>query len=156
MGGLGRTAVPPPKIANMLDVCLARYGKARGLKTPYAKLHTIERQYLVFLCTDMVDELGKAKDTVRDFSLEFRFSCKHNDRLDDFRSQKVEQLLHRANMAIVLKDWILKLELLSEKDLRPVGLIWIRKNPTPVVFGFDDEDAKFRDENVVNLGCAIT
>ena len=104
---------------------------------------------------DVINEPGKTKDPVRHFGFELCFARKDDNRLDDARRQKVEQFLHCADMPKILEDWVLKLELLLEQDLSPTSLIHVREDPALVVLGFDDEDAKPRDEDVVNLSCAI-
>jgi len=55
----------------------------------------------------------------------------------------------------VLEHWILELELALEQDLSPVRLLRVGEDPTLVVLGLDDEHAEPRNEDVINLGCAV-
>ena len=59
-------------------------------------------------------------------------------------------------MPKILEDRVLKPELPREQHLSPIGLLRIREDPTLVVLGFDDEDAKPGNEDVVDLGRSIS
>ncbi len=103
----------------------------------------------------MLDEPGKSKNSVRNFGLELCVAREDDNRLDNIRRQKIKKFSHRANMPKILDDWVLELELSVEKDLGPTGVIRVREDPAFVVLCFDHEDAKSRNEDVVNLSCAI-
>ena len=104
---------------------------------------------------DVLDESGKTKHSRRNFGLELCFAGKDDCRLNDVGRHEVEQVLHRSNMPLVLEDGISKLELSLEVDLSPNCVFRIPKDPACVVLGFDDEDAKPRNKNVINLGCDV-
>ena len=59
-------------------------------------------------------------------------------------------------MTMVLMDWVLKLKLCFEQDLRPCLMLGIRKYPSLVVLCLNDENAKARDQDVVYLCRAVT
>src|SRR5438046_10628689 len=63
--------------------------------------------------------------------------------------------LHDALPISVLEYWILQLELEFEQDLSPVRLLRVGEDPTLVVLGLDDEHSEPRNEDVINLGCAV-
>jgi hypothetical protein len=147
--------MPSLQILNMLNVCLARDSKACGFEPPHAKLHTIERHDWDCLFADVIDEPGKTKYSLRNFGLELCFARKDDNRFDDARRQKVEQRLNRSDMPEILEDWVLELELSHEHDLSPIDLFRIREDPALVVLVLNDEDPKPRNEDVVNLRCAI-
>ena len=58
-------------------------------------------------------------------------------------------------MPHVLEYRILELELPIKKDLSPARLISVCEYPSFVVLGLDDEHAEPRNEDVINLGCAV-
>ena len=57
-------------------------------------------------------------------------------------------------MQIILPQWILKFILTTHDDLRPLSLFLITEYPAFIVFGFDDKDAIYRDDDMINLGTA--
>ncbi|MBV6518910.1 MAG: hypothetical protein HCAMLNBO_01654 [Candidatus Brocadia fulgida] len=63
--------------------------------------------------------------------------------------------MHRPNVSIVLKYWVLEFEPVVEQDLSPSRLLRVGEDPTLVVLSLNDEHTEPRDENVINLGCAI-
>lgn len=147
--------MPPLQTLDMLNVSLACDGKARSFQPPHAELHSIERNDLDGLFTNVIDEPGKVKHPVGNVGLELCFARKDDHRLDDVGRQKVEQFPHRADMPKILDDGVLKPELPIEQDLSPAGLIRVPEDPAFVVLGFDHEDAKPRNKDVVNLSGAI-
>ena len=58
-------------------------------------------------------------------------------------------------MPHVLENWILKSELATKHYLCPSCLLWIGEYPTFIVFCLNDENAKFGDKNVIDLGSPI-
>lgn len=139
----------------MLNVSFSRDGKAGGFKSSHAELNAIEGHYFVRLFADVVDEPREIENSMRNIGLELGLSREDDNRLDNFWSQKIEQLLHGSNMTKILEDGVLKFELFLEQNLRPVGLLGIREDPSFVVLGFYHEDTKPGNEDVVNLSCAI-
>lgn len=59
-------------------------------------------------------------------------------------------------MTMVLMDWVLKLELSFEQDLRPCLMLGIRKYPSLVVLSLNDEHPIARNQDVVYLCRAVT
>ena len=89
-----------------------------------------------------------------EIGLEFRVAGEHDQR-DEIVSGQCEQGLHGLDVAVILTNGILEFTFLFEDDLCPVALIWTTVNPALVVFGFDDEDASFSNQDMVNLCCAV-
>ena len=58
-------------------------------------------------------------------------------------------------MPHVLEYWVLELELEPEQDLSPASLLRVGEDPTLIVLGFDNEHAEPRNEDMINLGCAV-
>lgn len=134
--------MPPLKALNMLDIRLAADGEPGSLNPSHAELHSIERHGFDGLFSKVIDESGNAKHSLWYLGLELCFAGEDDYRLDRVGRQKIKDILHRTNVPMVLEDWVLKLELLLEQDLSPVGLLGIGKDPTLEVFGFDDEHAE--------------
>ena len=63
--------------------------------------------------------------------------------------------MNGTNVPKVLKNGILELRLHMKYNLCPVLVFGVSKNPTAVILGFYDEDAKSRNENMVNLSCSM-
>jgi hypothetical protein len=148
--------MPPLQALNMFDIRFSGDGEACSFKPTNTELNSIERYDFRCLLTNVINETRKAKDSVRNFGLELSSSPKDHHRFDGFGRQKVEHLLYSANMPRILENWILKPELPSIQNLRPLGLRRIRKDPTSVILRLDDEDAKSRNKNMINLRGAIT
>lgn len=58
-------------------------------------------------------------------------------------------------MQVVLKQWILEFEFTSiRKGLRPLSLILATIYPAFIVFGFNDKDAVYGDDDMIDLRTA--
>ena len=58
-------------------------------------------------------------------------------------------------MQVVLAQWVLEFEFTSIwEGLRPLSLVLATIYPAFIVFGFDDKDAVYRDDDMINLGTA--
>lgn len=68
---------------------------------------------------------------------------------------EVEELLYRVDMPEILDNWVLKLVLESEEDLSPTRMVRVCEYPPLIVLGFDDEDTKPGNQNVVDLSRSI-
>jgi len=78
----------------------------------------------------------------------------HNG-FDGPRWQEVEKVTHGLRVSHVLKKWILERVLATKHHLRPFRMLGIGEDPTVVVLGLDDKDAKSRDQDVVYLRCPV-
>lgn len=147
--------MPPLKALHVFDICLATDGEACSLKPPHTELHSILRHHLDSLTPQIINEPGDTKNSVRNFCLELRCTGENDDRLDGRRRQEIKQVLHCTNVPDVLEYRVLKLKFEIKKNLSPVALHRVGKYPTLVVLSFDDEDAEFRNEDVIDLGCPV-
>ena len=147
--------MPPLKTLNMLDVRFAADGEAGSLEPSYAELNSIERHDFDGLFAKVIDEPGEVEHSLWNLGFEFSFASKDDDRFDCAGRQEIKEVLNRTNMAKILPDRILELELRLEQDLSPVSLLRIGEDPTLVVLGLDDEHAEPRNEDVVNLSCTV-
>jgi len=152
--GLGST-VSPLQALNVFNVCLPADSKASCLNAPNTELHSILRHNFCLHALDVHDEVGQIKHAIWYFGLELGISSEHDRRLNFFGGQEFEQVSNCAQMKMILKDWILELRLSPVDDLRPPWLLWVRKDPAAVVLRLDHENAKARDEYVVDLCCAV-
>lgn len=59
-------------------------------------------------------------------------------------------------MAVVLVQRVLETVFLAEQALRPLGAFRVAENPASHVLGLNDEDAVFRDDDVVDLGGSVS
>jgi len=62
--------------------------------------------------------------------------------MDSTRWHKVQKLLDRFYVQIVLMNGVLKLELVIERDLCPSGVFGVSKNPPCVALGLNHKYAK--------------
>ncbi len=147
--------MPPLKTLNMLDVRFAADGEARSLEPSYAELNSIERHDFDGLFTKVIDEPGEAEHSLWNLGFELCFAGEDDDRFNCAGRQEIKEVLHRTNMPEILQDRVLELELAIEKNLSPVRLLSVAEDPALVVLGFDDEHAKPRNEDVVNLSCTV-
>lgn len=60
------------------------------------------------------------------------------------------------NVPVVLSQWILKFELLLAYNLSPLFILCAAEYPTFVVLRFDNEYAKFRNDDMVKLCCPVS
>jgi hypothetical protein len=139
----------------MFNVCLPADSKTSRLNAPNTELHSILRHDFGLHAIDVDDEVGQIKHSIWYFGLELGISCEHDRRLYLFGGQELEQVSNSAQMKKILKDWILELRLSPVDDLRPPCLFGVRKDPAAVVLRLDHESAKARDEDVVDLCCAV-
>lgn len=58
-------------------------------------------------------------------------------------------------MPIVLVQRILEAVLLPKQTLRPLGTLHVTEDPAIHVLSFDDKNAVFGDDDVVDLRCAV-
>ncbi len=65
---------------------------------------------------------------------------------------KIEELHECFNVQFVLVKRILEPFFVLIDLLRPFALFFAAKNPATVVFGFDDENAEGRDDEMIDLG----
>jgi hypothetical protein len=139
----------------MLNVGFIADCETSGLKATYTELDSIERHDFDGLFAKVIDEPGETEHSLWNIGLELCFAGEDDNRSDCAGRQKIKKVLHRTNVPKVLQDWVLELELHLEQDLSPVGLLGIGEDPALVVLGFDDEHAEPRNEDVVNLSCAV-
>jgi len=147
--------MPSLKALNMLDVCLAADSEARSFEPSHAELDSIERHDFDGLFAKVIDEPREAEHSLWNLGLELCFAGEDDNRSDCAGRQEIKEVLHRTNVPKVLQDGVLELELQLEQDLSPIGLLRIGEDPALVVLGFDDENAEPRNEDVVNLSCAV-
>ena len=147
--------MPPLKTLNMLDVRFTADGEARSLEPSHAELNSIERHDFDGLFAKVIDEPGEAEHSRWNLGFELCFAGKDDDRFDCTGRQEIKEVLNRKNMPKVLQDWVLELEPAVEKHLSPIRLLSIGEDPALVVFGFDNEHAEPRNEDMVNLSGTV-
>ena len=79
--GLGRTAVPPLEALDVFNVRLAADSEARSLESADAEVHSVPGHDLHSLLAQVLDQLGKAKHSVRNLGLELSYAGEDDNRL---------------------------------------------------------------------------
>lgn len=93
------------------------------------------------------------ENAVRNRRFKFGITHKTNHAVDFF-FWNVEQFRERANMGIVLAQWILELVFLFKVNLRPFRAFGVGENPALVIFGFNHEQAESGNDHMINLRSA--
>lgn len=104
----------------------------------------------------LLDEAGIARRTniVRHGGLEFTLPPEHHQR-NQLRFVDTKKLLKSLGVTIVLVKRVLETVFFPVQALGPLSALLVAKYPAIHVLGLDDEDAKFRDDDVVDLRRAI-
>lgn len=104
----------------------------------------------------LLDETGIAggSNIVWHGGLEFAFAPEHHQG-DELRRVQAEELLQCLGMAIILVKGVLKPVFFAEQTLCPLSTLRVTEDPAIHIFGLDDKDAVFRDDDVVNLRRAV-
>jgi len=104
----------------------------------------------------LLDEAGIARrsNIVRHGSLEFTLPPEHHQR-NQLRFVDAKKFLKSLGVTIVLVKRVLEAVFFSEQALGPLSALLVGKYPAIHVLGLDNEDAKLRDDDVVDLRRAI-
>jgi hypothetical protein len=105
--------------------------------------------------SNVLQEPKDIEDTVGPRGLEFGAAGKYYGRLDSLWWQEVQKTANSTHVQLILKDWVLKLELALEEDLGPGRLRRVRENPTLVILSFDYEYTEAGNQDVIDLRCSV-
>ena len=100
----------------------------------------------------LLDEAGVARRTniVRHGGLEFTLPPEHHQR-NQLRFVDTKKLLKSLGVTIVLVKRVLEAVFFPVQALGPLSALLVAKYPAIHVLGLDDEDAKLRNDDVVDL-----
>lgn len=103
---------------------------------------------------DVSGKVARAHDVVRHVRLELRLSSE-NDHGKELVFPDLQQGFEFLDVFVVLSEGVLERVLALAESLGPFGVVRVSENPAAHVLGFDDEDAVFRNNDVVDLRCAV-
>ena len=95
-------------------------------------------------------------DVRRKSRFDLAFADEEDDRVEEFVWQS-EIFGQALGVPVILVQRVLEPELVSAwKRLGPLGVVFVPEYPAVKIFCLHDEDAIGGDEDVVDLGCAVS
>lgn len=117
-------------------------------------MHFAFRQQGRAFSKDISGKAANAEDVVWHVRLELGFSGE-NDHGKELVLSDLEKGFKFLDVFVVLPERVLEGVLAFAESLGPFGLVRVSEDPAAHIFGFDDEDTVFRNDDVVDLRGAV-
>ena len=117
-------------------------------------LNLVYRQQGIVPAQDISGQSANADDIVRHVRLELGVSGEH-DHGKELVLSDLEQGFKFLDVFVVLPERVLEGIFALAEGLRPLGMVRVSEDPSAHILSFDDEDAIFRNDDVVDLRGAV-